>query len=82
MSTTTLPQSTMPVLAAVVDLQLQRLTNRLLGRPSGAATQHRTPDTATSLYLRAAHYEATQPGFAADLRAAAEAMDRSAQPGR
>ena len=37
-----------------------------------------TAETAASLYERAAHYERTQPGFAADLRAAAEAMDRAA----
>jgi hypothetical protein len=41
-----------------------------------AATQH-TSDTAAALYERAAHYEATQPGFAADLRAAAEGLDRA-----
>jgi hypothetical protein len=70
-----LPQSTLPGLAAIVDLQLSRLTQRLRTRLSGAATHH-TRDTAASLYLRAARYEATQPGFAADLRAAAEAMDR------
>ena len=34
-----------------------------------------TRDTAATLYARAARYERTQPGFAADLRAAAEAMD-------
>ena len=40
-------------------------------------TRH-TRDTAASLYERAARYERTQPGFAADLRAAAEAMDGAA----
>jgi hypothetical protein len=35
-------------------------------------------DAAAALYARAASYEATQPGFAADLRAAADALDRSA----
>jgi hypothetical protein len=73
--THTLPQGTLPGLAAIVDLQLSRLTRRLRTRLSAAATYH-TRDTAASLYLRAARYEATQPGFAADLRAAAEAMDR------
>ena len=70
----TLPQGSLPALAAIVDLQLQRLTNKLLTKSSTAATHH-TRDTAASLYARAAQYEATQPGFAADLRAAAEAMD-------
>jgi len=37
-----------------------------------------TRETAASLYERAAGYERTQPGFAADLRAAAEAMDLAA----
>jgi hypothetical protein len=80
--THTLPQGTLPGLAAIVDLQLSRLTQRLRTRLSAAATHH-TRDTAASLYLRAARYEATQPGFAADLRAAAEAMDQpSARDGR
>jgi len=75
----TLPQGTPPGLAAIVDQQLSRLTDRLRTRLGSMATHH-TRDTAASLYLRAARYEATQPGFAADLRAAAEAMDpRSTQ---
>jgi hypothetical protein len=37
-----------------------------------------TRESANSLYARAAQYEATQPGFAADLRAAAEATERLA----
>ena len=73
-TTATLPQSSLPALAAIVDLQLQRLMNQLLAKSSSVATHH-TRDTAASLYARAAQYEATQPGFAADLRAAAEAMD-------
>ena len=40
-----------------------------------ADREHHTADSAASLYARAARYEATQPGFASDLRAAAEAMD-------
>ncbi|MES2960614.1 MAG: hypothetical protein V4792_20665 [Pseudomonadota bacterium] len=75
MTTSTLPQGSLPALAAIVDLQLQRLMNKLLARSASAKTPY-THDTAASLYARAAHYEATQPGFAADLRAAAEAMDR------
>jgi hypothetical protein len=47
------------------------------GRAADAAAQH-TRDTAASLYARAASYERTQPGFAADLRAAAEGLDRLA----
>ncbi len=35
-----------------------------------------TRDDAAALYARAAQYERTQPGFAADLRAAAEGMER------
>ena len=35
-------------------------------------------DTAAALHERAASYEATQPGFAADLRIAAEGLDRLA----
>ena len=73
--TNTLSQGTMPGLAAIVDQQLSRLTRRLQTGLSSAATLH-TRDTAASLYLRAARYEATQPGFAADLRTAAEAMDQ------
>ena len=73
--TNTLPQGTMPGLAAIVDQQLSRLVRRLRSRLSAAATPH-TRDTAASLYRRAARYEATQPGFAADLRTAAEAMDQ------
>ena len=42
------------------------------------APKHHTSDTAAMLYARAAHYEATQPSFAADLRAAAEGLDRVA----
>lgn len=56
---------------------LQRLT-AWFQRGSSLARTHHTRDTATALYQRAAHYESTQPGFAADLRAAAEAMDRLA----
>jgi hypothetical protein len=37
--------------------------------------RHHTRESADMLYARAARYEATQPGFASDLRAAAEAMD-------
>jgi uncharacterized Ntn-hydrolase superfamily protein len=35
-----------------------------------------TRESASSLFARAAQYESTQPGFAADLRAAAEATER------
>lgn len=56
---------------------LQRLT-AWFQRGSSLAHTHHTRESAASLYLRAAHYESTQPGFAADLRAAAEAMDRIA----
>ena len=46
--------------------------------PTTPQRAHTTRDSAASLYERAARYESTQPGFAADLRAAAEAMDRAA----
>jgi hypothetical protein len=45
---------------------------------AACAQAQRTRDTAASLYERAAHYENTQPSFAADLRAAAEGLDRVA----
>jgi len=77
MTSITSPQATLPALAAIVDLQVQGLMERLRSRLFAVSTQ-RTRATAASLYLRAAHYEATQPGFAADLRAAAESMDRVA----
>lgn len=35
------------------------------------------PDSVSNLLARAADYEATQPGFAADLRAAAASMSRT-----
>ncbi len=66
-------------LASLTTLLLQRWTAwRQAVAPSSSA-QHHTRDSAAMLYARAARYEATQPGFAADLRAAAEAMDRLAQ---
>ena len=49
-----------------------------LGSAMASAPKHRTSDTAAMLDARAAHYEATQPSFAADLRAAAEGLDRVA----
>ena len=49
------------------------------GAPQNGSSLFATDDSAASLYARAARYEATQPGFAADLRAAAEAMDRAAE---
>jgi len=51
---------------------------RYLSLRSRKAATHHTRETAATLYARAAHYERTQPGFAADLRAAAEAMDHPA----
>jgi hypothetical protein len=66
-------------LASLTTLLLQRWTAwRQVAAPSSSA-QHHTRDSAAMLYSRAARYEATQPGFAADLRAAAEAMDRLAK---
>lgn len=67
----------LPRLPALASPLLQRFMAWVQGKASRAA-QHHTRDSAAMLYARAARYEATQPGFAADLRAAAEAMDRIA----
>ena len=65
-------------LASLTTLLMRRWTAwRQAAAPSSAA-RHHTRDSAAALYARAARYEATQPGFAADLRAAAEGMDRLA----
>ena len=65
-------------LASLTTLLLQRWTAWRLGSAVATSAQFHTRDSAAALYARAARYEATQPGFAADLRAAAEAMDRLA----
>lgn len=67
--------ATQPRLPAFVNLVPQRWVAWLRSGMT-ADTRHHTRDSAAALYARAAHYEATQPGFASDLRAAAEAMDR------
>ncbi len=54
------------------------LWHAVSARRAASASAQETSDTAASLYERAAHYEPTQRGFAADLRAAAEALDRVA----
>ena len=69
--------ASLPRLPALASPLLQRFAAWFQGNPS-RDSQHHTRDSAATLYARAAHYEATQPGFAADLRAAAEAMDRIA----
>ncbi len=66
-------------LASLTTLLLQRWTAWRQAVAPASSAQHHTRDSAAMLYARAARYEATQPGFAADLRAAAEAMDRLAQ---
>lgn len=43
-----------------------------------AASQRRSLDTAAALIARAGHYEASQPSFAADLRAAAASLKHQA----
>ena len=76
--TTTLirhPSLSRPV--ALTGPLLQRLT-AWMGHTAALASEHHTHDSAATLYARAARYESTQPGFAADLRAAAESMDRAA----
>lgn len=65
-------------LASLTMLLLQRWTAWRRGPAASTSAQFHTRDSAAALYARAARYEATQPGFAADLRAAAEAMDRFA----
>jgi hypothetical protein len=67
----------LPRLPAAASPLLQRWAGWLLSSIVPDA-EHHTRDSAASLYARAARYEATQPGFAADLRAAAEAMQRPA----
>ena len=66
-------------LASLTTLLLQRWTAWQQGAAPSSSARHHTRDSAAMLYARAARYEATQPGFAADLRAAAEAMDRLAK---
>ena len=67
----------LPRLPAAASPLLQRWAGWLLSS-NGPDAEHHTRDSAASLYARAARYEATQPSFAADLRAAAEAMDHLA----
>jgi hypothetical protein len=69
--------TTLPRLPALGSLLPQRLRVWLQARASPDG-QHHTRESADMLYARAARYEATQSGFASDLRAAAEAMDRLA----
>jgi hypothetical protein len=75
---TTLNHPSLTRRAAQTGPILQRLTAWFQRSSSLASASHHTSDTAAALYARAAAYESSQPGFAADLRAAAEAMDRSA----
>ena len=63
---------------AVIGTSLVQRLTAWFQRSAVPGTEHHTRDSAAKLYARAAHYERTQPGFAADLRAAAEAMDRIA----
>jgi hypothetical protein len=72
-----LQSATFPLLPAFARPLLQRWAASLQGNTL-SDDKHHTRDCAAMLYARAARYEATQPGFAADLRAAAEAMDRLA----
>lgn len=77
MTTTLIRQPSLTRTVSLTGPLLQRLTT-WLGQGAALAGVHHTRDSAASLYARAARYESTQPGFAADLRAAAEAMDRGA----
>lgn len=66
-------------LASLTTLLLQRWTAWRQAASPSTAIQHHTNEDAATLYARAAHYETTQPGFASDLRAAADAMARLAE---
>jgi hypothetical protein len=77
MTTTLIRYPSLTRRVAVTGPLLQRLT-AWMGQGAELASEYHTRDSAASLYARAARYESTQPGFAADLRAAAEAMDRAA----
>jgi hypothetical protein len=69
--------ATLPRLPALGSLLPRRLSAWLQASTSPDA-RHHTRESADMLYAKAARYEATQPGFASDLRAAAEAMDQHA----
>lgn len=56
---------------------LRRLAVFVQGFQRNANEQSRR-DAATKLYARAARYESSQPSFAADLRAAADGLERDA----
>ena len=75
--TTALSLPAQPRSAAATRPALQRWTTWLTGGSSPETTHH-TRDSAAMLYARAARYEGSQPGFAADLRTAAEAIERAA----
>jgi hypothetical protein len=78
MNHTTALQNDSPSRLAVFAIAgLQRWIAWLRGN-SSPARQHHTRYTAAMLYARAARYEATQPGFASDLRAAAESLEQAA----
>jgi len=74
-----IPNAPQARLASLTTLMLQRWTAWRQSAAPSASAQHHTRDSAIALYARAARYEATQPGFAADLRVAAEGMDRLAE---
>jgi len=76
MNTTTLRNEPTTRLAALAFASLARWTGWLQG-DSSPVRRHHTRDTVATLYARAARYEATQPSFAADLRAAAEALEET-----
>ena len=78
-TSTTLPSNALARRPSPTALLLDRLAALLRGN-AVSTTRHATNESASALYARAAQYERTQPSFAADLRAAAEAMDRLAPP--
>jgi hypothetical protein len=64
-------------LAVDVSSPLQRVTAWIRGARQAAQEQPGRA-AAVELYARAAHYESSQPSFAADLRAAADSLERDA----
>jgi hypothetical protein len=75
-NTTTVRNQPTTHLVALALAALPRWMGLFRGDSSPTRRRH-TRDTAATLYARAARYEATQPSFAADLRAAAEGLEQT-----
>jgi hypothetical protein len=74
---TALRDARMPRPSTVSNTLLRHLMAWIEGE-SQAATARSARAAAAALYARAARYESSQPSFAADLRAAAESLERNA----